>query len=119
MTQLLEVIKILNRNIRGRQETLAPLFVVGGLYDVANPFFLGRIKIEGNKNGYAVCKAPIEEAMMSTFLGHEVGESTLIGMAEGSFTNKEDFKETFKESVMSVDNVFKNIMQSVKAYYEV
>lgn len=119
VTQLLEVVKILNRNIRGRQETLAPLFIVGGLYDVANPFFLGRIKVEGNKNGYAVCKAPIEEVMMTTFLGHEVGESTLIGMADGIFTNKEAFKETFNEKVMSVEQVFKNIIASVKAYYEV
>lgn len=39
--QLLEIIKLLNRNIRGRQESLAPLFIIGGLYPVANPFFWG------------------------------------------------------------------------------
>ena len=39
--QLLEIIKLLNRNIRGRQESLAPLFIIGGLYPVANPFFFG------------------------------------------------------------------------------
>ena len=49
VTQLLEIIKILNRNIRGRQENLSPLFVVGGMYDIANPFFLGRVKVEGDK----------------------------------------------------------------------
>ena len=84
VTQLLEIIKILNRNIRGRQENLSPLFVVGGMYDIANPFFLGRVKVEGDKNGYKVSSDTIKEVVNSTFLGKELKQSTYIGMVEGS-----------------------------------
>ncbi len=49
VVEFLEIIKVLNRNIRGRQENLSPLFVVGGVYEIANPFFLGRIKLKGDK----------------------------------------------------------------------
>src|SRR5690625_5162429 len=45
--QLLEVTKFLSREIRGRQENLAPLFIIGGLYPIPNPFFQGRIQLKG------------------------------------------------------------------------
>lgn len=119
ITQLLEVIKVLNRNIRGRQESLAPLFVVGGLYDVANPFFLGRVKVEASGKGYQMNEKAIKEVMDSTFLGHEIGASTAIGMAEGVFTNKENFMEAFPGKVESVNSFFNNLIADVKKYYEV
>ena len=97
VTQLLEIIKILNRNIRGRQENLSPLFVVGGMYDIANPFFLGRVKVEGDKSGYKVSSDTIKEVVNSTFLGKELKQSTYIGMVEGSFTNKDEFKDILGE----------------------
>lgn len=117
--QLLEIIKILNRNIRGRQESLAPLFVVGGLYDVANPFFLGRVKVEATGKGYSVNEKAIEEVMNSTFLGHEIGEDTKIGIAEGVFGNKEAFVKAFPQKVVSVNTFFNSLIADVKAYYEV
>ena len=57
--QLLDVIKVLNREIRGREENLSPVFVIGGMYDINSPFFLGRIKLNG-KNG---------EFSIDTFIG--------------------------------------------------
>ena len=50
VNQLLDIVKILNREIRGREENLSPVFVIGGMYDINSPFFLGRIKLNG-KNG--------------------------------------------------------------------
>jgi len=41
------VTKFLNREIRGRQENLAPLFIIGGAYPIPNPFFQGRIQLKG------------------------------------------------------------------------
>ena len=43
--ELLEIVKVLNRDIRGREENLSPIFVIGGLYKLNSPFFLGRIKL--------------------------------------------------------------------------
>ncbi|MFN3699750.1 MAG: type I-B CRISPR-associated protein Cas7/Cst2/DevR, partial [Dictyoglomus sp.] len=51
---LLGIVKILNREIRGRIENLNPLFVIGGIYDVKNPFFHGRIKLEWRKSGVCI-----------------------------------------------------------------
>lgn len=117
--QLLEVIKILNRNIRGRQENLSPLFVAGGMYDVANPFFLGRVSIEGNKTRYKVNSNTIGEIVNSTFLGKKLKESTYIGMVEGEFTNKEEFKNILGENLLTVDKFFGVLINGVKEYYGV
>lgn len=119
VTQLLEIIKILNRNIRGRQENLSPLFVVGGIYDIANPFFLGRVKIEGDKNGYKVSSNTIKEVINSTFLGKELKESTYVGMVEGAFTNKDEFKDILGENLLTVDKFFGELTRGVKEYYGV
>ncbi|WP_286311198.1 type I-B CRISPR-associated protein Cas7/Cst2/DevR [Romboutsia ilealis] len=119
VTQLLEIIKILNRNIRGRQENLSPLFVVGGMYYIANPFFLGRVKVEGDKNGYKVSSDTIKEVVNSTFLGKELNESTYIGMVEGSFTNKDEFKDILGENLLTVDKFFGQLAKGVKEYYGV
>lgn len=119
VTQLLEIIKILNRNIRGRQENLSPLFAVGGMYDIANPFFLGRVKVEGDKNGYKVSSDTIKEVVNSTFLGKELKQSTYIGMVEGSFTNKDEFKDILGENLLTVDKFFGQLTKGVKEYYGV
>lgn len=119
VTQLLEIIKILNRNIRGRQENLSPLFVVGGMYDIANPFFLGRVKVEGDKKGYKVSSNTIKEVVDSTFLGKELKESTYIGMVEGAFTNKDEFKDILGENLLTVDKFFGQLTKGVKEYYGV
>ena len=119
VTQLLEIIKILNRNIRGRQENLSPLFVVGGMYDIANPFFLGRVKVEGDKNGYKVSSNTIKEVVESTFLGKELKQSTYIGMVEGAFTNKDEFKDILGENLLTVDKFFGQLTKGVKEYYGV
>jgi len=37
---LLDVLKTLNRHIRGRWENLSPVFVVGGVFSVKHPFFM-------------------------------------------------------------------------------
>lgn len=119
ISQLLEIIKILNRNIRGRQENLSPLFVVGGIYDIANPFFLGRVKVSGDKNGYKVETNTIKDILNSTFLGKNIKDSTYIGMIEGAFTNKEEFKEIVGENLLTVDKFFNELINGVKEYYEV
>ena len=119
VNQLLEVIKILNRNIRGRQENLSPLFIVGGIYDVANPFFLGRVGIHGDKNGYKVNSDTIKEIVNSTFLGKELKTSTYVGMVEGAFTNKEDFKDIVGDNLLTVDKFFAELTKGVKEYYGV
>ena len=65
--QLLEILKVLNREIRGREENLSPLFIVGGLYNLNSPYFLGRIKLENNSNGFAINTNMLEDTMKLNF----------------------------------------------------
>lgn len=119
VVQLLEVLKILNRNIKGRQENLSPMFVIGGLYDVANPFFLGRVKLNSSAKGYEINTELIREVVNSKFLDKEVKVDTMIGILEGIFSNQEELKSIIPEKVLSVDKVFDNLIAGVKDYYEV
>lgn len=112
--QLLEVIKLLSRHIRGRQENLTPLFIIGGLYDVANPFFQGRIHL--NRKELQI--GALKQTMDLTFDNHSVGESTSIGLTSGTFSNDEELINEFGNQITTVEQFFANIKNSVVQYYE-
>lgn len=116
--QLLDLIKILNRNIRGRQENLAPLFIIGGMYDLANPFFLGRIKLDVNKGKYEINTEMLNSALDMTILDCNVKENTEIGLVKNVFGNEETIYACV-EKVISVENFFKDLKGKVNAYYGV
>lgn len=119
VVEFLEIVKVLNRNIRGRQENLSPLFAVGGIYDIANPFFLGRIKLDASQKGYKINSKAIKEVVDSTFLGKSLLEDTFVGMTDGMFNNKGEFEEILPEKVLTVDKFFNNLISGVKEYYGV
>ncbi|GGJ63677.1 CRISPR-associated protein Cst2 [Anoxybacillus voinovskiensis] len=117
--QLLEVLKVLNRNIRGRQENLAPLFVIGGMYNVANPFFLGRVQLSAITNGWAIQTKLIKETMEQTFAGEAIGKDTKIGILSGVFANEGEFYDLFSEQVMPVEPFFQYVSKQIQLYYGV
>ncbi|MBA2878878.1 type I-B CRISPR-associated protein Cas7/Cst2/DevR [Anoxybacillus ayderensis] len=117
--QLLEVLKVLNRNIRGRQENLSPLFVIGGMYNVANPFFLGRVQLSVTGNGWAIQTKPIKETMEQTFAGEAIGKDTRIGILSGVFANEGELYDVFNEQVMPVEPFFQYVSKQIQAYYGV
>ncbi|MCX8045686.1 MAG: type I-B CRISPR-associated protein Cas7/Cst2/DevR [Anoxybacillus gonensis] len=117
--QLLEVLKVLNRNIRGRQENLAPLFVIGGMYNVANPFFLGRVQLSATGNGWAIQTKPIKETMEQTFAGEAIGKDTRIGILSGVFANEGELYDLFNGQVMTVEPFFQYISKQIQSYYGV
>ena len=115
MHQLLEIIKLLSRNIRGRQENLSPLFVIGGVYEGANPLFQGRIELkQGN-----LAIAPLVEVNDMTFAGHRIGENTSIGIVSNKFTNEEEIRSTFGEKVSTIENTFRKLEEQISQYYGV
>ena len=117
--QLLEVLKVLNRNIRGRQENLAPLFVIGGMYNVANPFFLGRVQLSATGNGWNIQTRLIKETMEQTFAGEAIGQDTRIGILSGIFANEGEFYDLFNEQVMPIEPFFQYVSKQIQAYYGV
>ncbi len=119
VVELLEVIKILNRHIRGRIENLSPLFVIGGVYDYPIPYFLGRIKLEFDGEKVFISTKPLEEALNLTVKGKKVKDDTYIGVVKGIFENENDLKNIIEESrVLSIEEFFNKMKEEVTKYYE-
>ncbi|GEK35339.1 type I-B CRISPR-associated protein Cas7/Cst2/DevR [Kurthia sibirica] len=115
VSQLLDIIKLLSRHIRGRQENLTPKFVIGGLYPMANPFFQGHIKLVGTN----LETAALKETMKLTFGGKAVGDFTRMGLTSGTFANDVELREEFDEKVQSVEEFFVETAKQVASYYGV
>lgn len=116
VNQLLEIIKLLNKEIKGRQENLAPLFVIGGIYPIPNPFFLGRIAlVDGDKD--QLNTQILKDTVTTTVFDKEISKFTRIGYVRGTFQNENEFPKIAE--TVSVDEFFKKLQQEVSAYYEV
>lgn len=114
--QFLEITKLLNREIRGRQENLSPLFIIGGTYTIPNPFFLGRIKLM-NSDPNLIDVNPIKEVLEQTVLGHTVKEFTSIGYINGTFKNENDLFNL--GNVVSIEKFYQNLNNEVDQFYGV
>ncbi|MCM8820310.1 MAG: type I-B CRISPR-associated protein Cas7/Cst2/DevR [Candidatus Omnitrophica bacterium] len=119
ISQLLDIIKILHREIRGRVENLSPLFVIGGVYDFPNPVFLGRIKLLGVKDSFAIDLEPIKSAMEVSVLNCNVEERTFVGIVNGIFANEKDIKDLFKDRALNVNQSFNKMKTEIANYYGV
>lgn len=115
--QFLETTKFLNREIRGRQENLAPLFIIGGVYPIPNPFFQGRVKLEqGNSDNIQI--APLIDTINTSVFGEDLKEFTQIGYVNGTFNNEDDLYKV-KEEILSVEEFYSNLAKQVEEYFEV
>ncbi|WP_047153414.1 type I-B CRISPR-associated protein Cas7/Cst2/DevR [Aneurinibacillus tyrosinisolvens] len=114
--QLLEVTKFLNREIRGRQENLAPLFVIGGIYPIANPFFLGRVELLNNNYELMNTEA-LNETIQQTVFGQSIREQTYIGYVKGIFKNDGAFEELAQTG--SVEQFYRHLTEQVDEFYGV
>lgn len=113
--ELLEIIKVLNREIRGREENLSPIFVIGGIYKLNSPFFLGRIKLIG-KDGEFSLDTDILKDTESLKLGVEsIEKDTNVGIVKNSLKNEQEIEEKF--NTMSIQEFFGNLENQVEDYY--
>ena len=113
--ELLEIIKVLNREIRGREENLSPVFIIGGIYKLNSPFFLGRIKLNG-KNGQFSIDTDMLKDTMSLKLGEDgIEEDTNVGIVKNIFSNENEIEEKFK--VTSIQEFFENLENQIDKYY--
>lgn len=112
--EVLDILKVLNRNIRGRQENLSPLFIIGGVYNIPNPFFLGRIKLETKGGKYFINSSMIKESLETTILDERIKDSTSIGIVDGIFENKNEFVDI---KTNTVEGFFKELKEKVRDYY--
>jgi CRISPR-associated protein Cst2 len=118
VTELLEIIKVLNREIRGREENLSPLFVIGGIYTLNSPFFLGRIKLTGKEGRFAIDTNILKDTLSLKIGDNTIEEDTKIGMVKGVFQNEKEIEEIFTDKVSNIQTFFEKLENEVKTYYE-
>ena len=113
--ELLEIIKVLNREIRGREENLSPIFIIGGIYKLNSPFFLGRIKLIGKDGEFSIDTEMLKDTT-TLKLGNDIIEKdTYVGIVKNSFKNEEEIKENF--TTMNIQEFFENLENKVDEYY--
>ena len=108
--ELLDAIQFLYRDIRGRRENLAPLFVIGGVFERKIPYFLHRVSVKNNE----VLIDPIKETMDSC---DDAKKNTRCGVLADVFTNNGDIKTQLNAT--SINEFFKRLKEDVIEYYEV
>jgi CRISPR-associated protein Cst2 len=107
---LLNTVKFLYRDIKGRRENLSPLFAIGGVYSIKNPFFENRVRCYNNT-------IDIEPLINVKALDKEVADNTKVGIIKGIFRNSDDIVNELKAVDMA--ELFVSVKNEVKAYYEV
>ena len=117
LLHLLEIIKVLNRDIRGREENLSPLFIVGGIYNINSPFFLGRIKLEAKGEDFKIDTKVLESAMELKIGENSVKENTFAGIVPNEFKNEEELQELFGDKMLGIQKFFDKMEKEVKEYY--
>lgn len=118
ITQLLDIVKILNREIRGREENLSPVFVIGGMYNINSPFYLGRIKLTGQKGEFSIDTEILKDTSKLTIGENSIYEDTKIGIIKNTFKNEDEIKEAFDGKVTNIEEFFENLKEDVTKYYE-
>jgi len=109
ITALLQSLKFLYRDIKGRRENLSPIFAIGGVYDYKNPFFENRLKLKENK----LAVATIEGVLA---LDEHVQKETHVGLVKGLLANDEEIEQVLQAKSMA--EFFKELEAAVINYYQ-
>ena len=105
---LLDTVRYLYRDIKGRREDLSPLFVIGGIYSIKNPLFYNALDIENNEI--------VLERIKSILSDEKVSEKTEVGLVRGVFSNSEEIEENLNS--IEINEFFSNLKAKVRDYYE-
>ena len=110
---LLDIIKTLNRQIKGRWENLSPVFVVGGVFSIKHPFFIEGVEAveDGDKLWLNV------QRLKESFGYLPDGESPVVGILSGVFGNEEEIRESL--GAVSVAEAFDKLKEQVREHYGV
>lgn len=118
VNELLEIIKVLNREIRGRQENLSPVFIIGGIYKINTPFFLGRIKLDSRNGKFSIDTEMLKD-VISLKLGNEsIKEDTKIGLVKDIFCNEDEIADVFEGKTSNIQDFFENLENEINEYYK-
>lgn len=105
--KLLDTIRFLYRDIKGRREDLKPLFAIGGVYDIKNPIFHNALAVKDNR---------VDVARIKDLLYEDIAKDTYCGLVKGVFENDNEIIEEL--NAKSMPEFFDAIKGEVKEYYE-
>ncbi len=120
VSKVLEVLKVLNRDIKGRTENLNPLFVIGGVYAVKNPFFLNRIKVSYNKErkAYSLNTEILSSITSVSFNNRSIRDDTILGYVKGFWLNEDEFNKICNTIFSDIGSFFDELKNRVNDYYK-
>lgn len=118
VSQLLDIIKVLNRDIRGREENLSPVFVIGGIYNINSPFYLGRIKLKCKDEQVSIDTDILKDTSNLTIGENSIYDDTKIGIIKNVFENEEEIKNGFEGKVVGIEEFFEGLKKEIKEYYK-
>ena len=111
VNKLLDTISLLYRDIRGRREDLKPLFIIGGVYDIKNPFFENVVDVRNNK---------ILVEKLTSGIYDFIEKDTAVGIVKEQFENDTEIEtELAKKNikVLNVPEFFKQLKNKIGEYY--
>ena len=112
VNKLLDTISLLYRDIRGRREDLKPLFIIGGVYDIKNPFFENVVDVRNNK---------ILVEKLTSGIYDFIENDTAAGIVKEQFENDTEIKTELAKrniKVLNVPEFFKQLKNKIDEYYK-
>lgn len=115
--QLLDILKILNREVKGRIENLNPLLVIGGIYEIKNPFFMGKLKLKWKGTSTNISIEPINDTLQIKFKDKIIKDDTYLGIVSGIWQNEEELKKLSVKKSTDIETIFSELSKEVEIYY--
>lgn len=106
INQLLDTVRYLYRDIKGRREDFKPLFIIGGVYSIKNPIFQNAIEVKDNR---------LNADKIIDVLDKQLIKNTYSGTVSGMFENENEIKD--KLGAKTIGGFFTEIKSKVKDYY--
>lgn len=107
VNSLLDSIRYLYRDIKGRREDLSPIFIIGGVYNIKNPIFMNAIGVEENR---------LNVNRIEDKISKEIEKDTISALVKGIFENDEEIENSLKSKNMN--EFFEELKNKVSDYYE-
>lgn len=105
--KFLNTVAYLYRDIKGRREDLKPLFAIGGIYEVKNPFFANAVHMNDHTINLETIKDVLDDP--------EVKDHTESAMIHQIFSNEADIEKALQPLLMP--QFFSNLKKKVNDYY--
>lgn len=108
--KLLEGIEFLHREIKADSKNMNPIFAIGGIYQIKNPFFANRLEL----SEYKKLNISLIKEILDSINSKDMGK-TYIGCLLEKFSNGNEIKSELKSE--SIVNFFNKLREEVNNYY--